>query len=355
MTRSFKFGLVVPEEFHTHAKQHSFEISGLLQWAKVLGGDIVLITDDLTPYDILMTNVSSTEQEYISVIRQENPDAKIVTCFDYGFDVVNQYFYNMERVKQVMRRTDHIFSVNKNQVKWMKLLLPERDIRYIPHPTDIENVKKFRKTKEERTMGVAVMWHQYDNYMLQPLEIMLSINRKRKIPVPFCLVGAKSRILIDHGWHVPAVNVPIISNDHPDSKMRGKPIDPEFEKYVVFVQKGLGFDSIMPYMGVEPWYDHLSRFAVALDLYTVNSIGRFGIDCAGVGVPCVASDLQDSANLLWPFTRVDPFEPEKPIAFVEKLLNNQDFYSHTLKVADKNLPYFGFEKSRERMMALLED
>lgn len=349
-----KFALVVPQEFSQHYSQHSFEISGLLNWARVLNGDIRMINEDLTPYDLIMTNVSSTETEYISVIRQENPSAKIIAVFDYGFDVVNQYFSSLHRVKQVMERADYIFSVNKNQADWMKTVLPGKEIHYIPHPTDIDNIIKFRRKPEERTMGVAAMWHQYDNYQVQSLEILKAVERKLKRPIRKTLIGLKPRIMRNMGAMIPTAGIPIVGDDHPDPKMRGQPIDPDLPHITQQVPPGVGWDAVLPYLGVEMWYSLLSQFQVTLDLYTVNSIGRFGMDCAGVGVPCVASEKQDSSKLLWPFTTVDPFEPEGAIGFVCKLLKDSDFYRRTEQIALKNLRQFGFGESKKRMMRMLE-
>jgi len=351
-----KFALCVPQEFYEHYHAHPFEISGLLQWAKVLDGDVTMITDDHSKYDVIMTNVSSTESEYISVLRQEVPDAKIIACFDYGFSVVNQYFLNLDRVKQVMNRSDHIFSVNKNQVEWMKLLFPDKDIRYIPHPTDTENMRRYRRpleTKEPNT--VAAFWHQYDNYQLQPLEVLKAVERRVGHPLFKVLVGLKSRIMQQQGVNVLTHSFPVVSDDYPEASLRGQPLDPELMKSITRAPKGVSWDSVLPYMGVEGWYSALSTFPVALDMYTVDSIGRFGMDCAGVGVPLVASSKQDTSKLLWPLTTIDPFEPFPAVAFTAKLLKDSEFMHRTLKIADKNLENYGFAKSKERMMRVLEE
>ena len=154
---------------------------------------------------------------------------------------------------------------------------------------------------------------------------------------------------------IPSAGMPVVSNDHPDERLRGQPLDPNLPEVLQKVPPGIGWDTVLPYLGVDGWYSLLSRFTVALDLYTVNGMGRFGIDCAGIGVPCVASNRQDSSKLLWPFTTVDPYSPEPAASFVAKLLSNSEFYRHCEQTALKNLKHFGFEKSRERMMRLLED
>ena len=366
-----KFCLVVPEEFKTHWQSHPFEISGLLQWQRALDGDIRTINEDLTPYDTIMTNVSSTESEYISLIRQENPSCKIVACFDYGFGVVNQYFTTLERVKQVMSRADVLFSVNQNQRDWMKVLLPDRDIHYIPHPTDIDNMLRFRRPREARVPdSVAYMVHQYDIQQVQGLEVLKAVERKLKRKLRKSIVGVKSRVWKNHGHchpqdlpqcpygkppvMMPAYSWPIVPPDYPDEKLRGTPLDPELPGLIEHVPQGVGWDIVIPYFGVEQWYSFLSENYVALDLYTVDSIGRFGMDCAGVGVPLVASDKQDSSKLLYPLTHVDPFDPEAAVNFVAKLFKDENFYTRVENIAMKNLQNYSFAKSKERMMRALE-
>ena len=137
-----KGALVVPEEFATHYRAHAFEITGLLCWAKAMDWDVLRIDEDIGGYDVYMTNISSTETEYISVIRMAEPGAKVVACFDYGFDVVGQYFSNLERVKTVLKRADRVFSVNKNQMAWLRLMMPDKKVAYCPHPADVENIRK---------------------------------------------------------------------------------------------------------------------------------------------------------------------------------------------------------------------
>ena len=117
----------------------------------------------------------------------------------------------------------------------------------------------------------------------------------------------------------------------------------------------MGWDIAIPYMGVEPWYSFLSENYAALDLYTVDSIGRFGMDCAGVGVPLVASTKQDSSRLLYPFTSVNPFDPEPAVNFLAKVFKDESFYQKVEETATKNLKHYGFGPSKERMLRALED
>src|SRR3990167_385095 len=352
-----KFALLVPEEFAVHYRQHSFEISGLLNWARVLSGDILMITEYSGGYDWVMTNVSSTESEYISFIKQVDPEAGVICCFDYGFDIINQYFSNLDRIWTVMNRADVIFSVNKNQKEWIEIALRNRGfdkpIHYIPHPADTENMLKFRRKKEDRTLGVGAMWHQYSPYDLQMLEVLKAVEKRLKKPIKKTLIGLKPRIMLEKVMKVVSATLPIVPDDYPDEKMGGQPLDPGLPKIIQNAPPGIGWDGVLPYFGVEPWYNFLSQFEVCLDMYVTNSIGRFGIDCAGVGVPLVASNRQDSSKLLWPFTTVDPFVPGPAIDFVTKLLKDADFYDKTERVAFKSLHHFGFAKSRERMLRVL--
>ena len=350
-----KGALVVPSEFADHFRQSPFEISGLLNWSPVMGWDIRTINEDLSPYDTIMLNFSSTESEYGSIARQINPEVILIGCFDYGMDVVGQYFVNLERIKVVMDRLDHIFSVNKNQVEWMKNIFPDRTIHYCPHPCDMQNVMRFRRKPEDRNMGVGAMLHQYDMQQLQSLEVLKAVERKMKKPIQKTLIGLKSRWMKDRGILVPSASIPIVGNDYSDQKMRGQPIDPLLPDIVERTPPGIGWDAVLPYCGVEMWYSLLSQFKVVLDLYTVSSIGRFGMDCAGVGVPLVASERQDSSHLLYPFTRINPYIPDEAVKFVCKLLSQDTaFYERVERTALKNLEHYSFARSKERMLRIFE-
>ena len=348
-----KFGQVVPAEFKKHHDAHAFEITGLLNWVKVLKGDVLTINEDLTPYDVLLTNVSSTENEYISLIRQENPDATIIACFDYGMEAINTYLTSVERIKQVMQRADHVFSVNKNQRAWMKYLLPGRTIHYMPHPTDVENVKKFRRSENQRGKGIAVMWHQYDNYQIQSLEVCRGVERELKRTLTKTLIGLKTEYMKQHGIGTVSANIPVILDTHPDPKLRGRPLDPNLPEVVTMAPPGIGWDMVLPYFGVDSWYSLLSEFDLAIDLYTISSMGRFGIDCAGVGIPAVVSDKQDS-SMLYPETTVDPYWPDKAIEAARRLITEDHFRERVMREADKRLHNFGFGESKRRFERIIE-
>src|SRR5205823_2347446 len=157
-----KFGLIVPSEFKEHFLQHAGkEIPGLLGWVGAFGGKIYTINEDWSDRDVIMVNFSSTEFEYASIVRQVIPDVTIVCCLDYGANILSQYFTDLSRIKVVMDRCNYLYSVNKNQQLWMEILFPDRTIHYCPHPADVDGMTRYRRNPEERTMGIAAMWHQY--------------------------------------------------------------------------------------------------------------------------------------------------------------------------------------------------
>ncbi len=371
-----RFALVAPEEFVQHFFQHEGkEIAGLLNWVNVFKGDILTINQDLTPYDTIMTNVSSTESEYVSLIKQENPDARILACLDYGVSVLDDYFVSLERVWQVLSRSDILFSVAKLQSEWVRLALENRgydlQVHRIPHPIDIENVMKYRRPREARVpYSVAYHIHQYDHRQLLPLEVLKAVERKLQHPLRQSIVGIKSRIWAERGYQVPASSWPIISSEHPDPKLHGMPIDPELlcqggqgcvlqpqrphAPVIQQVPRGVGWDLAIPYLGVQGYYSYLAENYVAYDAYTIDSIGRFTMDTSAVGVPCVGSNVTDSAKLLYPFTTVNPMSSTDAVNALVKLYKNEEWYSRVENTAMKNLKHYSFEESKRRMLNALE-
>ena len=344
-----KGALVVPSEFAEHSRAHGWEISGLLNWGPAMDWDILQINEDLGGYDVYLTNVSSTETEYIPVIRMAAPDAKIVACFDYGFDIVGDYFLTLERVKRVLSWADRLFSVNRNQLDWLRTILPDRKIAHCPHPVDVEHASAYRRPPEGRDLGVAAMWHQYDNQHVQSLEVLRAVEREIGRPIHKVLVGLKGRHMAERGMRVPTSAVAMTD----DGKGGQRPLDPDSGRYTVEAPPGAGWDGVLPYVGVQPWYDSLSRFRAALDLYTVNSIGRFGMDCAAVGVPLAASNMSDSSDVLWPQTRVNPFEPRGAVRVLSRLLTDREFYGQVERIAVGKVAFYNFERSRQRMEEVL--
>ena len=355
--QDFNFCLVVPQEFYDHyqdtKRNKSFEVTGLLNWANIFSNNpngkpsIAVITDDLTDYDVIHTNVSSTELEYLRPIRFQNPNAIITTNLDFGISTWQQYFISMDMVVDVLKDSDFIFAVEPAQSEWLKNMTG-RDVTFMPHPTDIDAVyRHILEPDKDRSMvnidntipTVAVQWRQYENNHILPFEIINNMKRRyQKI-----LFGVKPRICIKENYNFPTQGIPINSST-------GKP-DPELQK--LCIPHPQGWDLVFPFLKPRDFYGVLGNCNIGLDLRTTLSYARFPIDCAMVGIPCVTSMACDSGLRLFPDIQCDISEPTTIADTITKLTTSPSHYNHTVSYAKNHLQYYSMDKCRERYLDMI--
>ena len=107
-----------------------------------------------------------------------------------------------------------------------------------------------------------------------------------------------------------------------------------------------------------PWGDmlkKLSKYKIAIDLNHRHNCSKFGVDCAIAGVPFITSRNLYAPSYLFPDLAIDPYDIDKAIELIGRLLSDDDFYSSCVKKARARLPYFDVEKAKERFFALAEE
>ena len=94
-----------------------------------------------------------------------------------------------------------------------------------------------------------------------------------------------------------------------------------------------------------------ARLAVHLD--PRDTWGRFSLDCAAVGIPCVGSDRVDTQARLFPELTLDWLDGDGAVSLVKRLLSDRAFYDDAVTYARNQLPDFGFDAARTRILSTL--
>lgn len=94
-----------------------------------------------------------------------------------------------------------------------------------------------------------------------------------------------------------------------------------------------------------------ARVAVHLD--PRDTWGRFSLDCAAVGVPCVGSSRVEAQRRLFPRLTLDWLDGEGAVALVKRLLSDQALYDESVAAAQEELTSFGYDATLVRIAATL--
>lgn len=268
----------------------------------------------LKDYDIIFIGMSRPELEGVcaSRIRKEigeNSKTKLVICIDYAIELWQQTFqpYMLE---QELMQADIIFVSEPSMLSNVKTLINDKkEVYHIPHPTDIEQIKKYRVPLELKSNEIVTLIHRYDNNWMQPF-----ITTK------------------DLSWNTHAI-------------LLDQGIMPHLFAFFKYMHPGYEF---MQYI------EWVSRKRVMLDSYhKIHTYGRSAIDCACLGLPVVGSNWQWAQNYLWPDLTVEAGDIHKQKELIIKLMEDDDFYKKCIEKADSKLSFFNYENRRNDLLNVI--
>lgn len=82
----------------------------------------------------------------------------------------------------------------------------------------------------------------------------------------------------------------------------------------------------IPYCSWVEWVEVLSKFKYAIHLMPTAGAGTFNMNCAFLGIPCIAYDHIDTQTQLFPELTVDLGNIQEARKLLNRLKNDKDFY-----------------------------
>lgn len=298
----------------------AIQLSGLYQWANCFkaygsGGTIepVWRLEDLEEYDVVHVNMTPSNLQHISVIRNElgeSSSTKIVCNVD--LDVAhwspNFSYYTTAMVTE-LKKADILFHVETRGADVLEHLL-EKKVHVCPHPVDVTGLYDY--IQKERDPMAGVIFHRYTAESLTPYIAL------RNIPLRRVLFG-----------YTPVGKAPAVAN------------------------AGM-YDEIMMYQGFEAHIKEVAKMFIGCDLYSGHSYGRSVVEFAALGVPCVASNTIEAARYLFPETAVDPFDTKGAEEKFRKIISDPDFADSVIETAAAGRRMYGLESRYKAFCALIE-
>lgn len=264
------------------------------------------------------------EQRTIDMIRAEighSKDAPIVVgSIDYAIELWDMPF-SVPQVRDQLEKCDVIVASEPALQSTLRALMNDRTIHILPHPTNVDYIKRFRKPITARQFNIVSMIHRYDN------------NWKTQFIILYRMIELKQK-----GMEMPDLEAILLSGDE-TAKI-------ELMPFFGRVQMGMPYPQQMEYLG---------RQLICVDSYhRLHTYGRTVVDCAAIGLPLVGTKLQYLQNFLFPRLTTDPYDLYAQQDLVQRLVEDKIFYQEVVDFAYSKVDDYGFTKSVERFLAVVE-
>lgn len=310
-----------------HDKLPRVMASGLLNWARIFDGDyhVPETLDQYRDYDVIHINVPTSGIGRMHRIREainmlpEDERPLLVANPDYAVQMW-EGFQRFDLFLSQINLADRIFCVHPVMSDNLKALLG-RKIFTIPHPTDINAIRKNFKKEEadaDSPKIIVVFAHSYDQNYLIPSHILQKLKD-----------------------HYPDVNLVLMGKVDKDKVF----IDSLYDEHYYQLE----FHDVMKI---------LNKATVVIDTATTHSYGRVPVECAAVGVPCITDSRVYSGNMLWTSLNIDIFNGYELLGKLLTIIDGSDeiFTDRIPELAlDDAYSHFGYDELKASFVNMLED
>lgn len=323
MTNRFSYLLVGDSRGRNHLnskpEEQRLQLSGLYQWANAFARygksgtiDAFWRKEDLEEYDIVHINMTPSNLQHISVIKDELGESSTRIVCNVDLDVAHwsvNYSYYMTSLVRELEKADILFHVESAGANVLRHLM-NREVHVCPHPVDVSGI--YDHMKKEREPMAGVMFHRYTG------ESMVPYIALRNIPLRRVLFG-----------YTPIGKQAAVAN------------------------AGM-YDDILPHQGFRQHIEELSKMFLGCDLYHGYTYGRSVVELAALAIPTVASNTIEAARYLFPETTVDPFDTKGAEEKFNKIISDPDFADAVLLTAAEGRRMYGLKSRYKAFCEMVE-
>ncbi|MDD5614967.1 MAG: hypothetical protein PHH85_02060 [Candidatus Methanoperedens sp.] len=298
----------------------TLQLSGLYQWANAFkrcgkGGTIEPFwrKEDLEDYDIVHINMTPSNLQHISVIRNElgeSSSTKIICNID--LDVTHwsvNFSYYMTALVKELEKADVLFHVESTGANVLSHIV-DRNVYVCPHPVDVSSIYDYIIKYREPMAGV--IFHRYTGESMTPYIAL------RNIPLRRVLFG-----------YTPIGKQAAVSN------------------------AGM-YDDILPYQDFKSNISEMAKMFLGCDLYQGYSYGRAVVEFAALEVPIVASNTIGAARYLFPETAVNPFDTKDAEDKFKRIISDPDFADSVIRTAAERCSLYSLENRYKAFCGMIE-
>jgi len=301
----------------------NIHIPGLINWPKAFGGKIVkweeLSRHDVENADILHVNLTGMNKHVPLSIREylgNSSSTKLVVNLDYAIEYYQKAFPEPTIFFRALASADMIFATEPYQRNVLQYIVDRhfreprcKEVPLIPHPCPTHGLKELRDDDRRLDIIVAHM-HRYCKQTYIPA--MLSQALPNTIS---CLVG-----YLPEEVAYPTGGFDMVFEDRP------------WRKYIQFLRH--------------------CKYGL---LYTnIHSLGRFALENACLGMPCVSTNVVYATRICFPELSFNPLDLEGMRGALERLVSDTEFYEEVREQGHGNVEFFNYRRSKERFLEALE-
>jgi hypothetical protein len=296
---------------------------GLFQWPAAFEKhgihgkmDPTITKESLEQSDIIHINFTPSNASYASAIREalgKESDTKLIGNVDFGtlmWDRIDPYV-----MRDQLNKCDFVFHVEsfgaKRLTKWLG-----REVPVIPHPVDVEEVKK--GFKKDRMPLITVQYHRYLNTWCEYFYPLREIKEEYDINIA-------------------------LMNFESEQGVRSK------------VPINSMFDEIVPKMDYRNYLHYLSNALLNIDITYDHTYGRGVVDAAALGVPTVGSNTIEAMTRLFPRCYIVPGNDNDTKIVVKHLLNIEKDRDEIMEHGITRCKWYSLEESYKRMTTTMEE
>jgi glycosyltransferase involved in cell wall biosynthesis len=236
-------------------------------------------------FDIVHVNYTARNATYLSALREElgeHSSTKLVANVDYGTMMWNKI--DPFVMKDQLSRADHIFHVETEGADRLEKLL-NRNVSVIPHPINIEDIKK--GVKRERVPIISCQYHRYADTWCEYYYGLMGIRQEYDIDI----------ILMNYS--------------PPDGK--------KIEVPLVCM-----FNDLTDRMNYPQYIEYLSRMLINVDVTYDHTYGRGVVEAAALKVPTIGSTSIEAIQRLYPELAISPGSDEMMRNAVRAMLDDDE-------------------------------
>lgn len=103
------------------------------------------------------------------------------------------------------------------------------------------------------------------------------------------------------------------------------------------------------------YYREHSRYHMGLHLDDRATWGRFPLDCASAGMPCISTKGSYTQEILFPDLTVDYYDVRKAIELTNRLLKDKSFFDYSIQFAQEKIKQFDLQPTKDRFIRIMEE
>ena len=106
--------------------------------------------------------------------------------------------------------------------------------------------------------------------------------------------------------------------------------------------------------GWEEYLQQLSECSIMVAVDNRFTIGRFCMDAAALGIPCISGN-QHSARTLFPDLITESYNVDNQLSLLNRLIHDNQFYTSVTEYANNHLNYYSYQDKRIRFINVLKE